>query len=207
MSLFEFTNGGADEALLKSLNHNEYEDLEKGLKNKAGLVQRQVTVNGKNGTHTRMQWVKASEDQPAQKQPKAQDEQPKDKPAKAKPQAEDKAKKPDDENKTKATGSENKTTKPAAGGSGDGGDGTKDKTVTTAKWTKPTDKKGLLDLLNSGMSRADIMKNTEADGITWKHSDHEGINWMRCSMAITGATTRGAAKTEEKPASEEPKAE
>lgn len=61
MSLFEFTNGGSDEALLKSLNHNEYEDLEKGLKNKAGLVQRQVTVNGKNGTHTRMQWVKASD--------------------------------------------------------------------------------------------------------------------------------------------------
>ena len=207
MSLFEFTNGGADEALLKSLNHNEYEDLEKGLKNKAGLVQRQVTVNGKNGTHTRMQWVKASEDQPAQKQPKAQDEQPKDKTAKAKPQAEDKAKKPDDENKTKATGSEKKTAKPAADGSGDGGDGTHDKTVTTAKWTKPTDKKGLLDLLNSGMSRADIMSAAEADGITWNHSDHEGINWMRCSMAITGATTRGAVKTEEKPAAEEPKAE
>ena len=39
-------------------------------------------------------------------------------------------------------------------------------------------------MLASGKSRKDIMSAAEAAGITWTKNDHEGINWMRASMAI-----------------------
>jgi len=59
-----FVNGGADEALLKSLaadeRYQDNEELAKALK-KEGLVQVQTTVNSKHGTYTRMQWKKASD--------------------------------------------------------------------------------------------------------------------------------------------------
>lgn len=66
MKLNEFYSGSADEELLKSLSQEnkiiDEEELNKAM-NKAGLVQKEVQVRGKNGqTFTRKQWVKASED-------------------------------------------------------------------------------------------------------------------------------------------------
>ena len=29
-----------------------------------------------------------------------------------------------------------------------------------------------------------FMEKAKAQGITWKENDHEGINWMRCCMAM-----------------------
>ena len=60
-----FINTGADEALLKSLYgdsvHVDQDELCKAM-NKAGLVQKDVQVRGKNGqTFTRKQWVRASD--------------------------------------------------------------------------------------------------------------------------------------------------
>ena len=68
MGLNSFYNSGSDEELLKSLDgdsvHADQEELAKAM-NKAGLVQKEVQVKGKNGQmFTRKQWVKASEDQP-----------------------------------------------------------------------------------------------------------------------------------------------
>lgn len=68
------------------------------------------------------------------------------------------------------------------------------KSDDSVNWTKPTDKASLIRLLQSGMSKEDIMSSAKADGVVWKHSDNTGINWMRCSMALTGTSTRGAAK-------------
>lgn len=58
--MINFVNNGTDEAILKSMPTEECsEDLIKAM-NKQGLVQRDVTVQGKNGkTFTRKQWVKA----------------------------------------------------------------------------------------------------------------------------------------------------
>lgn len=69
-----FVNTGLDDLILKSMDvENPSEDLVKAM-NRQGLVQKEVQVKGKNGkTFTRKQWVKASEAQSAQKQPKAQD--------------------------------------------------------------------------------------------------------------------------------------
>lgn len=60
--MINFVNNGTDEAILKSLPVDDCsEDLIKAM-NKQGLVQKEVTVQGKNGkTFTRKQWVKASE--------------------------------------------------------------------------------------------------------------------------------------------------
>lgn len=60
--MINFVNNGTDEAILKSLSTEECsEDLIKAM-NKQGLVQKDVTVQGKNGkTFTRKQWVKASD--------------------------------------------------------------------------------------------------------------------------------------------------
>lgn len=60
--MINFVNTGADEAILKSMSTDGCsEDLIKAM-NKQGLVQKDVTVQGKNGkTFTRKQWVKASD--------------------------------------------------------------------------------------------------------------------------------------------------
>jgi hypothetical protein len=266
MALNQFVNTGSDVNLMKSMSNDptiNQEELIKGM-NKAGLVQKQITVHGKNGDYQAMKWVKATDDQPADKPMKKQDE----------PKAEKAPKKKDDQ---KSTGSvdynkafsfmkknpdnalalkfyknkedgvqyglmmENGTIYYVEDGmanpyqisedeakklmdkhlkgkdmkeymmgdtdgiddqpsdssdnkeqkaSGDSGNEDNDKDAS-AQWTKPTDKASLAKLLQSGMSRNDIMANAEKDGVTWKHSDHEGINWMRCSMALTGTTTRG----------------
>ncbi len=52
-------------------------------------------------------------------------------------------------------------------------------------------KGAIVNALQSGASRTDIMSTAESQGITWKKSDHEGINWMRASMAIQGINSRG----------------
>ena len=48
-------------------------------------------------------------------------------------------------------------------------------------------KSALVALLGKGYSRQDIMSQAEKSGVTWKKNDHEGINWMRASMAIQKA--------------------
>ena len=45
-------------------------------------------------------------------------------------------------------------------------------------------KKVITDLLGKGYTRSDLMEQAKKSGVTWKESDHEGINWMRASMAI-----------------------
>ena len=63
MGLNSFYNSGSDVELLKSLEGSVVADQDELVKamNKAGLVQKEVQVQGKNGTFTRKQWVKASE--------------------------------------------------------------------------------------------------------------------------------------------------
>lgn len=65
--MLNFVNNGTDDAILKSLPiENCSEDLVKAM-SKQGLVQKDVTVQGKNGkTFTRKQWVKASDAQSGQ---------------------------------------------------------------------------------------------------------------------------------------------
>lgn len=46
-----------------------------------------------------------------------------------------------------------------------------------------TPKQAVMELLGSH-SRDDIMAAAKSAGITWKENDHDGINWMRASMAI-----------------------
>lgn len=70
-----FINSGSDEALLKAMSKDEYreydqDELEKAM-NRQGLVQKEVTVQGKHGQFTRKQWVKASEDKGSDKSLKA----------------------------------------------------------------------------------------------------------------------------------------
>lgn len=45
--------------------------------------------------------------------------------------------------------------------------------------------------LAKGATRQQLMDAAKAAGITWKHNDHEGINWMRASMAIQKAGKEG----------------
>ena len=52
-------------------------------------------------------------------------------------------------------------------------------------------KSALATLLSKGYTRQDIMSQAETSGITWKKNDHEGINWMRASMAIQKAWKKG----------------
>lgn len=65
MSLNQFINTGADNATVNDMKKSiaREEDLVKAM-NKAGLVQKEIQVRGKNGqTFTRKQWVKASDAQ------------------------------------------------------------------------------------------------------------------------------------------------
>lgn len=61
-----FIDKGSDESILKSMYDDQSgkynsEELSKAM-NRAGLVQKEVTVHGKHGTYTQMKWVKASKD-------------------------------------------------------------------------------------------------------------------------------------------------
>ena len=65
VSLNQFINTGADDATVNDMKKSiaREDDLQKAM-NRAGLVQKEVQVKGKNGQiFTRKQWVKASDDQ------------------------------------------------------------------------------------------------------------------------------------------------
>lgn len=63
-------------------------------------------------------------------------------------------------------------------------------------------KKVITGMISSGHSRKDVMSAAKASGITWVESGHEGINWMRASMAIqkylTENSTNGASNSKTK---------
>lgn len=72
--MLNFINTGLDEATLESVQPYTHDnDLIKAM-SKQGLVQREVTVQGLNGTFTRKQWVRASEEQTNPRQSAKQDE-------------------------------------------------------------------------------------------------------------------------------------
>lgn len=166
-----FKRSNLDTEVLENMNAiTPSDELSKALK-KEGLVQKDVTVQGKNGTYTRKQWVRASEvtsgDQKSAKQ-----EEPKD----------------------GKTATDNK--KP---------------TISFEKQEGKTGKQSLAEMLSSGTSRVDIMAAAKEQGISWKENDHEGINWMRASMAIQKHMNEGgSAQSQDKitdKAIEQPKQE
>lgn len=72
--MLNFINTGLDEATLESVKpYTQDNDLIKAM-SKQGLVQREITVQGKGGTFTRKQWVRASEEQTNIRQAAKQDE-------------------------------------------------------------------------------------------------------------------------------------
>lgn len=68
---------------------------------------------------------------------------------------------------------------------------TKEKSSSSKVDLGDRSKQSIINALQSGASRSDIMAQAQSEGISWKKSDHEGINWMRASMAIQGINTRG----------------
>lgn len=166
---------GADEELLKSLQSQESgEQLSKSV-DKSKLVQKEVVVQGKNGPYKRMQWVRVKDDG-------------------------------DDSKSSKDSGTkDDKPAKDDTPSSDNGGNAALNQTIGAyisggKGATTQARKAGLANILGDGNSRADIMAAAEANGVTWRKSDHPGINWMRAAMALTGATTRGAAKDAERDA-------
>lgn len=241
MNLNQFVNTGADAATVNDMKKSiaREEDLQKAM-NRAGLVQKEVQVKGKNGqTFTRKQWVKASADQSTDSQTKQQPTPSNEKaPAKYKPSdfgfragGQEVANIMNDANKILGVESFSngntgfgtiKTKNGESVGFGYDSNGgylqwqgqkfrsaqelqdkwsgkTSSNTSTksdeeqskSTSFTLPTDKIGLAKLLQSGVSREDIMSQAEKGGISWKKSDHAGINWMRASMAIQKAGANG----------------
>ena len=221
-----------DDLILNSIkksredNTGEPDSLMKAM-NKAGLVQKEVQVQGKNGqVFTRKQWVKAGEEQ--SKPQKGVTQQPDKKSQNRVKESSsqftgknmnelcnnlksagyemDSADKhsPQDsvtlyKDKQEYTATFNKysdggvevinikAVTPASDGSNKTGeDKTKGSSIDQKFWTEKPDnpKQALISLLQSGASRTDIMASAKENGISWKENDHEGINWMRCSMAI-----------------------
>lgn len=219
--MISFVNTGMDEAILKSMPTDGCsEDLVKAM-SKQGLVQKEITVQGKNGkTFTRKQWVKASD---------AKDTGTSQKSANS-----DGFTESGDGSYTKplvitrgsesyqiwAEGSHIKGSMPGKQDSHNvrdikdftqngfdkfdevkdyvkkyffsksdssdnkSGDTTKSSEISFDKPADGDTKKALSQMLASGKSRQDIMSAAKSAGITWKENDHEGINWMRASMAI-----------------------
>lgn len=314
-----FINSGSDEALLKAMSKDEYreydqDELEKAM-NRQGLVQKEVTVHTKNGTHTRMQWVKASKDEkPKTQGTKAANEEANEADKKAThlppvtsksildmvlkepvplgkdgnlkfvvckvdnqhfkdlpdglvnqlkrsgkygsyvgfiaPQSEpysydvlpifgsttewvtkwckdnpvdaakdiirdrgigvvkranayvdavnEAADNPSDtKNKVEPNGRDkNSEESNDADTSQPTSDTQHSKAILDFISSRVSDvqsnKTALIQLLNSGESRESIIEAAKDSGITWKEHEHAGINWMRCSMALTGATTKGS---------------
>lgn len=140
-----FKKSNLDTEVLENMNAiTPSDELSKALK-KEGLVQKDVTVQGKNGTYTRKQWVRASEATSGDSK-STSTEQPK----------EDKAGKIED----------------------------KKSSISFSLSEGKNAKQSLAEMLSSGTSRVDIMAAAKEQGISWKENDHEGINWMRASMAI-----------------------
>ena len=62
MALNKFVNNGSDDGLISSLPTEGIPEYFIKSMNRAGLVQKQVTVHGKNGDYQAMKWVRASDD-------------------------------------------------------------------------------------------------------------------------------------------------
>lgn len=153
--MLNFINTGLDEATLESVRPYTHDtDLIKAM-SKQGLVQREVTVQGKGGTFTRKQWVRASEEQTNPRQAAKQGETSGNQIAKQD--------EPD-------TGSKRFTSL--------------NEFLSGKTLNGKTPKAGIVSVLSSGVSRKDLMSAAKAAGVTWKENANEGINWMRASMAI-----------------------
>lgn len=153
--MLNFINTGLDETTLESVKpYTQDNDLIKAM-SKQGLVQKEVTVQGKGGTFTRKQWVRAVEEQTNPRQKAKQDE-----PAGKQTAKQDE---PDTGSKTSTDLNEFLSGKTLNG---------------------KTPKAGIVSVLSSGVSRNDLMSAAKAAGVTWKENANEGINWMRASMAI-----------------------
>lgn len=269
-----FKQGDTDERILKSMAEDtehkyDSEELSKAL-DKAKLVQKEVQVRGKNGQmHTRKQWVRAGEDQPTTKQPKAQEDEKKSKsnvqtithdgteykfevsPSsqhkgdctikvtnvstgasysyKDVPKSEfnrmsDKSKIQafvsgktvlSNDNTIKKPSESKSKPAPATGGSGgdDGGNKVtgKGKTINQNHWTKvgtsQEAKSQIAQMLASGKSREDCMKDFKAQGVTWKEHENQAINWMRAAMAMNKHLTSSSSESTNKPLKSTPKVE
>lgn len=77
---------------------------------------------------------------------------------------------------------DNKPTKKAAAPS-------KSKQDSSSTVDVPKTKADIQSMLASGKSRNDIIELAKKSGISWKENGHEGINWMRCCMALTKKDT------------------
>lgn len=153
--MLNFINTGLDEATLESVRpYTQDTDLIKAMSNQ-GLVQREVTVQGKGGTFTRKQWVRASEEQTSHRQAAKQDE----------PSGNQIAKQDEPDTGSKRFTSLNEF-------------------LSGKALNGKTPKAGIVSVLSSGVSRKDLMSAAKAAGVTWKENTNEGINWMRASMAI-----------------------
>ena len=60
---------------------------------------------------------------------------------------------------------------------------------------KHNSRQSMIELLKTH-GRDGAMKMAESQGVTWKKNDHEGINWMRASMAIQNAMKDGKFKVD-----------
>lgn len=86
-----------------------------------------------------------------------------------------------EEKKQSDTKAGNKPTKKAAATS-------KVKQDSSSNVSVPKTKADIQSMLASGKSRNDIIELAKKSGISWKENGHEGINWMRCCMALTKAS-------------------
>lgn len=166
-----FKRSNLDTEVLENMNAiTPSDELSKALK-KEGLVQKDVTVQGKNGTYTRKQWVRASEATSGDSKSTSVEQT-----------KEDKAGKTED----------------------------KKSSISFSLSEGKNAKQSLAEMLSSGTSRVDIMAAAKEQGISWKENDHEGINWMRASMAIQKHMNEGGTQSQDKitdKATEQPKQE
>lgn len=199
--MLNFINTGLDEATLESVKpYTQDNDLIKAM-NKQGLVQREITVQGKGGTFTRKQWVRASEEQTNPRQAAKQDE----------PAGKHTASQGDSSNSSGTKQADEKSSN----------DKEPDKVASDKQAEPSTDSKRFTDLseflsgktfngktpkacivsfLSSGVSRKYLMSAAKAAGITWKENANEGINWMRASMAIQKHVSEASSAPAQTPA-------
>ena len=175
MILGGFVNHGADESLLKSMNAQEVEaagvDLTKAI-DKTKLVQVQTTVNGKHGQYTRMQWKNPSDVDPK-----------KDRVVGGNTDATDKDTKSD-----KTVDGNNKTSAPAETNQNSSNSAAK---VPAAKTVSQGSKDKVAAMEKELGGNKQLIQFCKDNGVTWKESDHHGINVMRCKMALSQAIEGG----------------
>lgn len=218
----EFINTGLDERILKSLDvEHPSEELVKAM-NKQGLVQKEVTVQGKNGTFTRKQWVKASEvkDSSVSQSTMTQEEFNKKYPnggmqdpveclkyngsdatwhgeklqnpsvmKRAKEEyaqfKKDKAALEAGKSESSKTSAKKNSKSEQSTQSNEAISNDKSKKDSVSSKLSPADaKKKTQEVTKDVSDKKSFMEKAKAQGITWKENDHEGINWMRCCMAM-----------------------